>query len=189
MKKLLITLTLALSCILPVKAQTNDTWQSRALTFKQYVEDTKTLTVAVYPSYAPSLKIGGVDKPWGFGVAALYPLSDHTFTGFRADYLGGDFFAAQANVGAKADFQIFGHNFTTYGVTGALLPIQGAGGDNFSPGYIVGGGVRTTIYQKQMKNGNFALGIGYEGERWQVPNTVLNGIFVHHVAVDATWRF
>ena len=95
MRKLLAIATLIALCF-TAQAQTNDTWISRALTFKQYVEETRTLTVAVYPSYAPTLKIGDTKKPWGFGAAAFYPLSDHTFTGFRADYLGGDFFAAQA---------------------------------------------------------------------------------------------
>ena len=56
-------------------------------------------------------------------------------------------------------------------------------------GFIVGGGVRTAIFQRKTQRTTFVLSLSYEGERWQVPNTSLDGAMVHHVALDGTWKF
>jgi hypothetical protein len=122
--------------------------KSSAITFVQGASDAKVISFAVYPSYAPGI----VKDKWGIGVAALYPiapvtLDNHAFTGLRLDYIGGKFFAATASVGAKADVQLFGHTFTPFVVTGAIIPIQGAGNANAEVGFIAGGGVTTTIWK------------------------------------------
>lgn len=172
-----------------VSLVTTNPWAGRAIGFYQGVETNRALSVSLYPSYAPGLKINGKSKPFGFGAAVLYPLSQHTFTGFRADYLAGDFFAAQAAVGAKADFQLWGHTFTGFAVTSVLLPIQGAGDSNFTPGNATGAGITTEVYKHHYTSEDLTVNLSYEGERWQVPGSVLDGLFVHHVAITVGITF
>ncbi len=162
----------------------NSAVKAAVISFAQGVSSNRVITATFYPSYAPSL-----DKKWGFGAAVFYPLGEHAFTGLRMDYLSGDFFAAQANVGAKADFQIYGHNFTTFALTGALIPLQGAGNDNFTPGAIVGAGVNTRIYQTTIATHPLTIDLAVEGERWQVPGSKLDGTFVMHIAPSITLSF
>lgn len=179
MKKL--ALVIGFISFLNVSSKAIDT---NILSFEQGVLSNRTVIVSLYPSYAPSLA-----KKWGFGAAAFYPLSTHTFTGLRMDYLSGDFFAAQANVGAKYNFQVFSHDFTVLGLTGALIPVQGVGADNFTPGAIVGIGLDTTVYQTTIATHPFSIDLAVEGERWQVPGSVLDGVFVMHVVGSFTIKF
>jgi hypothetical protein len=136
------------------------------ISFVQGVNTAHAISIAAYPGYAPDLKVSGVTKAWGFGVAALYPLGDHAFTGLRFDYLGNSFFAASADVGVKADVQLFGHTFTPFTVAGVLTPLQGAGSDNLAVGAILGAGVTTTFWKSA--NGKTAINGFFECEKWTI---------------------
>ena len=144
------------------------------ISFVQGVSTNHSLILALYPSYAPDLNIDGKNKPWGAGFAALYPiapdtLGNHVYTGLRFDYLAGQFFAASADVGLKADVQLFGHTFTPFVVGGGLIPLQGGGSGNYELGAIVGGGINTAVWQSA--NGKLTVNLFAEYEHWTLFNS------------------
>lgn len=158
-------------------------WLSQAVTFEQGVAEAKTITVAAYPSYAPALTVNGSRKPWGFGVAAIYPLGNNLFTGIRGDFLGGSFFAASADVGLKADVQIFGHNVTPFAITGVISPFFGAGQENQSVGGIIGAGFHANVWHSKDKNKTF--NVFFEAEHW----TIYSDVIIYHPGAAFTLKF
>lgn len=159
-----------------------DGQQTSWITFAQNVSSNKSLTLTTYPSYAPQLTIKGTTKSWGFGVAALYPLSDYAFTGARLDYLGDQFWSPSVTVGCKADVQLFGHNFTPFALGGAILPLGGAGEDNHNLGAVIGTGIYTTVWQSADKK--TSVQAYYAIEKW----TIFTGV-IHHPGVAVTFKF
>ena len=113
----------------------------------QGASDARSLQLVLYPTYAKDL-----GNHWGAGGALLYPLGEFLFAGARFDYLDGNYFAASVGVGAKADIDILGKKFTPFAITGAVMPLSGAGDTNHELGAIVGTGVSTVIWENQAKN-------------------------------------
>lgn len=180
MKKLTTIIGLVAMCA-SVHAQDKTPWYKNIITFQQGVQEGKGLAVAIYPSYAPDVTVDGKRAPFGFGVAALYPvLSDHTFVGGRIDYLAGSFWAPSATVGAKGDFQLFGKNCTAYAIGGTVVPLAGAGQKNGDFGAIYGGFLNCNLITK----GNFTFSAFGGGEKW----SNLPG-FILHVGLAATVGF
>src|SRR3990172_11164771 len=115
MKKLLIAIGLAL-CV-SVNAQTNtipDVTTNKWFQFVGAVSEARQITFVAYPGYAPDLTIDGESKPWGAGVAFLYPLMQvgdvvGTYVGARLDYLGDEFWAPSVTLGVQAKVLLFGH--------------------------------------------------------------------------------
>lgn len=170
--------------------------KSNVISFVQGVEAAKSLTVAVYPTYATGLT--GSAK-WGAGIAAMYPLNgigalsnnvvaQHTFTGLRFDLMGGNYYASTVALGAKADFQLWGHNFETFVESGANIPLSGAGNNNLAVGAMVGTGIQTTVLSFGTADANGikpgSLTVFAVAEKW----TLYSG-YVLHPGVALTWSF
>lgn len=181
MKKLLL-IGVALIAVATVQAQTNQSWWSRLISFEQQAIEAKQLTIAAYPGYAPDLKVDGNEKPWGAGLAALYPVaSSHTLVGARIDWLADSFWAPSANVTLQADVQLLGHNFTPFAIGGAIFPLGGAGDDNGEVGAIFGGGVYTTVWKPSDKA---SLQVFAAYERWTNLDV---SVYRPGVAFTLTW--
>lgn len=166
--------------------------QAGWLGFVQGASDSKAITVAVYPLYAPEL----VDK-WGAGVKLTYPINniieglvgDHTYVGVRGDFLSHSFSASSVTGGIKAQFQLFGRNITPYIESGAFIPLSGSDNLNNELGAIYGGGWTTKLlsFGKTGTDGTKAgtLDLGGGVEHWtQFPQGN-----VYHVAISAGWKF
>jgi len=158
----------------------------RIESFGKDVSNVHALTIAAYPGYAPDLKVNGVHKPWGFGIAGLHPIGDlgpaKAFTGLRIDYLGDALFAPSADIGLKMDFPIAGYDVTWFAVTGVIAPLQGAGDQNFTPGAIIGAGATANIWHSADRKSSFNL--FFEAEKW----TQFTGI-IYRPGMAMTWRF
>lgn len=153
------------------------------LSFYQDVSAAKTVTLALYPTYSPSITTA---SKWGYGAALICPVSaisalesnsiaQHTFGGLRFDSLGSQFFASTVAVGAKGDFQIYGHNFTLFAESGANIPLSGAGNNNKALGAMVGSGVDTRLFTFG-KNKQGSLDFFVCAEKWTLfPGYVLHG--------------
>lgn len=179
--KILIGVLTIFVLTISVNAQTN--WLKSAITFEQGVAEAKAITIAAYPGYAPGLTVDGVSKPWGFGIAAIYPLGQNLFTGIRGDFLGGSFFAASADVGLKADVQFCGFNITPFAITGVVSPITGAGKNNGEVGAIIGGGFTANVWKS--KSGRQGVNLFYEIEHW----TLYPGVAIHRPGVAYSLKF
>ena len=170
MKKLILIGAAALLATITFSQDTNTpsgSTKNRLLGFAQDASEAKTLVVAVYPSFAPKLvDADGHKTQWGFGAAALYPIGQYAYTGFRVDYLAGEFWAPSINVGLKADVQIFGMNFTPMAYTGGVVPLAGAGEKNGDWGYIIGGGVKARVWSGKVFGKTASLDIAATAEKW-----------------------
>lgn len=156
--------------------------QAEVISFVQNAEKGQGLSFVAYPGFAPDLQVNGVSKPWGFGVAALYPLNQYTFTGLRIDYMGDAFFAPSVDVGFKADIQLFGHTVTPFAIGGAIAPLQGAGDKTKEIGAIVGSGFTSCVWKST--DGKKAVNVFYAAEHW----TLFNGV-IHRPGVALTVKF
>jgi hypothetical protein len=130
-------------------------------------------SLAVYPSYDPYITVGGVKKPWGFGAALLYPLSDYAFAGVRLDFLGSTFWAPSAVVGAKYTLKNMMFTPTVFTVGGLIMPLGGAGTQNREVNAVTGIGVTAVLWKD--KTGNFSANAFIEGEKW----TNFDGAILH----------
>lgn len=171
--------------------------RSEVLTFLQDVSAQKSISVAVYPSYAPDIKVDGKRENWGAGIALLVPatvipaledssLASHAFGGLRFDMLGKQFFASTVAVGLKGDFQIYKHNFTIFGESGVNIPL--AGSSETSVGGMVGTGISTTLFTFGPKDADEnrpgIFGLFAAVEKW----TQFSG-YVGHFGLNGTYRF
>ncbi len=198
MKKLLSIIGVALIATV-TQAQTipdpSPELKAAAVSFVQNVEATRTVTLAVYPTYAPGITAA----KWGYGAALICPASaitalesntiaQHAFGGLRFDNIGGGFYASTVAVGMKGDFQLWGHNFTIFGESGVNIPLNGAGAQNFAPGAMVGTGINTHIlsFGKADANGlkSFSVDAFVCAEKW----TAFSG-YVLHPGISGTWHF
>lgn len=169
--------------------------KTAAISFVQNVEASRTVTLAIYPTYAPGI----TTAKWGYGAALLCPASaitalesntiaQHTFGGLRFDSIGGGFYASTVAVGAKGDFQLWGHNFTVFAESGVNIPMSGAGAENFAPGAMVGTGLNTHIYSFGKTDANGIKPFSFDAfvcaEKW----TQFSG-YVLHAGPTLTWHF
>lgn len=198
MKKLFSIIGIALVAIVS-RAQDLPTpspeLKADVISFIQNVEASRSITLAVYPTYAPGITA----NKWGYGAALLCPASaitalssngiaQHAFGGLRIDSIGGGFYASTVAVGAKGDFQLWGHNFTIFGESGVNIPMSGAGANNFVPGAMVGTGINTHILSfgtanaASVKPGSFDVFVC--AEKW----TQFSG-YVLHTGPTLTWSF
>lgn len=167
-----------------VSAQTNDQIKAAFLSFDQSVLANRSLSIAAYPSYAPSIVVNGKKDNFGFGLAAVTPASvvpglqgtavgNHGFMGLRFDYLAHQAFASTVGIGVQYELQVKGHNFDWFGHTGANIPFSGFGVHNGDIGGMVGAGGYTDLYRFST---NAGLGLQISGEKWtQFPGIVLHG--------------
>jgi hypothetical protein len=183
MKKILTLIGVA-ALLATANAQTNSSWYDGIIGFAQGTSDSKQLTVAAYPGYAPNLTLSdGTKAPWGAGIALLYPvLSQYAFVGARVDWLANQFWAPSLNVTLKADVQLFNHTFTPFVLGGTIVPLGGAGDANREFGAIVGTGIYTTIWRPTEAT---SLQVFYAFEHWYNP---LN-CDVHRPGVAFTVKF
>lgn len=206
MKKLLSSICIAVFLAATSHAQVTNlpttlTPEAKAavLSFAQNVEAEKTITVAVYPTLAPSIVVDGKKNVWGAGIAAICPLdaisalsnnvvAQHAFAGLRFDLLGGKYFASTVALGAKADFQLWSHNFTAFGESGANIPLAGAGDNNIAVGAMVGSGIETRLFSFGKANASGirpgSLSVFGVVEKW----TLYPG-YVLHPGASLTWSF
>lgn len=175
-----------------IHAQTN-TLKDRFLELGTGVSETKAVSVALYPGYAPDLKLGGVSKPWGGGVAVLYPVFEQGgegflsgFVGGRLDYLADKFWAPSATVGLQAKLRIYGVETTPFVIGGAIFPLGGAGDQNGEVGAIVGGGLSVNVLKfGKQADGSYhgKLSLFYATEKW----SNFDGI-IHRPGVNISYR-
>jgi hypothetical protein len=139
--------------------------------FAQSILNSSGLSIAAYPSYGRDLNIGGTAHPFGFGIAAMYPVSQYAFAGMRLDYLNGNFWAPSATVGAKYTVKNLPFSPTVFTVGGLIMPLSGAGDATKSVGAITGIGFDANILHR----GNYSLDLFIEGEKWtNLPGTILH---------------
>lgn len=161
---------------------TNAEIKGSIVTFIQNVTSNKSLTLALYPSYAPSIVVNGKKDTFGLGFAALTPvamipalsenvIAQHSYVGLRFDYLAHEAFASTVGVGMRGDFQLWGHNFDVFAQTGANIPFAGFGIKNGEIGAMAGGGGYTSLWT--FTHGSFGLQISVE--RW----TQFSGYILH----------
>lgn len=162
---------------------TQAAWYSDLVKLNQDINNAKELTVAVYPGYAPDLTIAGVKKPWGAGVALLYPVAANVFIGGRIDYLGDSFWAPSAEVGLKLDVILFNKfAVTPFTVGGVIVPLAGAGSQNGDVGAIVGAGIKAHLWT--FAGGKGSLDCFYVAEHW----TIFSGV-IHRPGLALTYKF
>lgn len=168
-------------------------WYANPIGFAQHTSDAKSLTLAVYPSYAPGIVTDGKKDQFGFGAALLYPvmadtLGGHGFVGGRIDFLGSQFWAPSATLGAQADVQLFGHNIRVHALGGTIFPLSGAGDKNGAVGGILGTGFSTTLaaFKKDETHpdGRYKLSVFGATEKW----TIFPGL-IYHGGVALTASF
>lgn len=148
-------------------------WYGNGTDLLQTLMAAHSASIAVYPSYDPYIKVGGVSKPFGFGMALLYPVSDYAFVGGRVDFLGNSFWAPSAVVGAKYTLDKLPLKPTVFTVAGIIMPLGGAGAQNNVAGAITGLGATATLYKS--KDDTFSVNAFIEGEKW----TNFEGVIVH----------
>lgn len=182
MKTLFAFLTCALLSV-SAFAQTNDQIKTSVISFAQLTASNKSLTIAVYPSFAPQIVVDGHKDNFGFGAAVLTPVSlvptlqdsvvaQHSFVGLRLDYLAHQAYASTVGVGMKGDFQLWGHNFEAFAETGANVPFSGFGVHNGDIGAMAGGGLYTSLWA--FSHGT--LGLQVSAEKWtQFQGEVFHG--------------
>lgn len=141
--------------------------------------ESKSLTFAAYPSYAPQLKNGA----WGAGVAIGYPTTDYTFVALRGEFLDGNYFAASAAGGLKGHVQLFGHDFSIAGYGGVVSPLSGAGDKTTDVSALLGTMVSTTIHEWKAGDTKISFSAFGAVETW-VP--LYEGIQIVHAGVMAT---
>lgn len=169
--------------------------KAAAISFVQNVESSRSVTLAVYPTYAPGITAA----KWGYGAALVCPaaaitalesntIAQHAFGGLRIDSIGGGFYASTVAVGAKGDFQLRGHNFTVFAESGVNIPMSGAGAKDFSPGAMVGSGLNTHIYSFGKTDATGRKAFSFDAfvcaEKW----TQFSG-YVLHAGPTLTWHF
>jgi hypothetical protein len=130
-------------------------------------------SLAIYPSYDPYIKVGGVNKPWGFGAALLYPVSDYAFAGVRVDFLGNTFWAPSAVIGAKYTLKNLPLTPTVFTVAGLIMPLGGAGSQTNVANAVTGIGATAVLFHDG--NDTFSVNAFIEGEKW----TNFDGVIVH----------
>lgn len=140
------------------------------------------LALAVYPTYGRDIVANGQRNPWGFGIAAMYPVAQYAYAGLRLDYLGGQFWAPSVTVGAKYTVDKLPFKPTVFTVGGLVIPLADAGEQNKSVGAIAGVGLNANIYHS--KDGTFTLDAFVEGEKW----TNFKGVIIHP-GIAGGWRF
>ncbi len=139
------------------------------------------LLVAAYPSYAPNLVVDGKKKPWGAGIAALYPLTQNAFTGVRFDYLADEFFAPTVDVGLQIPIKVFNKvTVVPFAHTGLNYMASGGGAKNGDVGGILGGGFDVKIAAFK----STSLHLFYAYERWTLFDTG-----IHHPGVMVQFNF
>jgi hypothetical protein len=153
--------------------------------FTEGVSKSDRLTFALYPAYGPGIKTDSGSDLWGFGAAAVYQVSDLLYVGARVDYLASEFWAPSATVSVQKTFSLFPESLnlpvTLFGVTGAVVPISGAGADNGDVGAIAGSGIALSVWRPTERT---TFSIFYESEYW----TNLKE-WVHHPGVALTIKF
>lgn len=185
MKKYLSIIGIALAAMV-THAQDNSEIKTAVISFAQTVSTNRSITAAVYPSYAPQIVVDGKKDNFGFGAAVLTPVSiipglsgisdnaivQHSFVGLRFDFMAHQAFASTVGVGMKGDFQLWGHNVTAFAQTGANIPFSGFGVKNGEIGAMAGGGLYTSIW----KFTHGSLGIQVSAEKWtQFQGEVFHG--------------
>ncbi len=201
LSKLIISLFLLTGVSAFAQTSTNDNSQIKAslISFLQDVGSNRTVTLAVYPTYAPGIVVNGKSDSFGVGIAALVPatvipafsdnvVAKHAFAGLRFDYLAGQAFASTVGVGLKGDFQIYGHNFEGFAESGVNIPVTGFGQNNANLGAMVGAGCYTSLlsFGKAQADGTKAgsLGLFVAMEKW----TQFQGE-IYHGGPVLNWKF
>jgi len=128
----------------------------------QVIFAAKSASLAIYPSYDPYITVGGVKKPFGWGAALLYPVSDYAFAGVRIDFLGNTFWAPSAVVGAKYTLANFPMTPTVFTVGGLLVPVGGAGTENNTAEAVTGVGATLVLWTDHQ---HFSINVFAEGEK------------------------
>lgn len=121
------------------------------------------VSVVLYPSWDPYITVGGVKKPYGFGGAILYPVSEYAFAGIRVDFLGNTYWAPSAVVGAKYKLKNLPGQPTVFTISGLLLPVSGAGSQNAQAQAVTGLGFTFTFLHN--KANTMSLNGFCEGEK------------------------
>ena len=178
MKKILSLIGVAALLATTTYGQISETNKTKVIAFAQGVSSAKSITTAVYPTFAPDLINGDGNKDqWGAGVAAMYPFGDFVYTGLRIDYLAHEFYAPSMEVGLKADVQVLGINVTPFTYTGVVVPLQGAGSQDGEFGAIIGGGAKVSVWSGQLFGLSSSLSIAGAAEKW----TQFDGM-IYHIA-------
>jgi len=173
MKKIITIIGIAFAAIVS-QAQTNAVLKTSAITFLQDVSSNRSLTIAAYPMYAPSIVVNGKKDVFGMGVALLTPadaipqlqgtfVGNHAFAGLRFDYLAHQAFASTVGVGLRGSLQLWNHNFDGFADAGANIPISGFGQNNANIGGMVGAGGYTDLHRF---SANAAIGLQVSAEKW-----------------------
>lgn len=161
MKKLIALIALA---ALPVFAQTNEN-AFKWFEFSQSVSDSKNLTLAVFPSYAPELMKDGKDDRWGVGAMVAYTFAgdvgQHLFTGLKVNYLNSDIWTSTVNGGLKADMILF--NLPVTGITYAGVA-KASGVEDDDVQFVAGAGLVAHLWSNEAKT--ISVGIGGAVEYW-----------------------
>jgi hypothetical protein len=101
------------------------------------------------------------------------------------DWLDNEFWAPSVNVGVQKRFTLFPETLdipvTVFGLTGAIVPVAGAGTDNGEVGALAGTGFSATIWRPTP---NSALSLFYGAEYWSNLDQ-----WVHRPGVAFTLRF
>lgn len=171
MKRLLTLIAIILTHACYAGSEPSQPWFADSGSLIQGLMAARAASIAVYPSYDPYIKVGGVNKPFGFGMALLYPVSQYAFVGGRIDFLGNSFWAPSAVVGAKYTLDNLPLKPTVFTVGGIIMPLGGAGSQNSVAGAVTGLGVTATLIHR----GNFTLNAFVEGEKW----TNFDGTIIH----------
>jgi hypothetical protein len=180
--KTLIAFIIGLAFAVSVHAQ--DT-KARLISLAEGVNDAKAFSLAVYPGFAPDIKVNGVKSQWGAGMAVLYPttsLVPYSFAGARLDYLGDQFWQPSVTLGFKADVLILGkYNVSPFTLGGAIFPLSGSSQDG-QVGAIVGGGFTSCLWKSD--DGKRAFNVFYAVEKW----TLFDGV-IHRPGVAFSMKF
>lgn len=152
-------------------------------TFADSILNSQGLVLAVYPSYARDITVDGNPRPFGFGMAALYPVSQYAFAGMRLDYLAGSFWAPSATVGAKYTVDKLPFHPTVFTVGGLIIPLSGAGDKTYSVGAITGIGVDCNLWKSDDKR--TMIDVFIEAEKW---TPTFPGVVIHF-GVGGGWKF
>ncbi len=146
--------------------------------------NSKSLALAVYPSYGRDIVVNGKSNPWGFGAALLYPVAEYAYAGIRLDYLSGQLWAPSATVGAKYTLKNVWSKPTIFSVGGLVYTANQlrSGEQTSSVGAIAGIGIEDIVWQD--KSGAYSFSLFAEGEKWtNLPGTIL------HVGVAGGVKF
>lgn len=150
--------------------------------FFQTLFNARAASVVVYPSVGLDIKVNGKSTPFGFGMAVLYPVSEYAFAGGRLDFLGGNFWAPSAVVGAKYTLKNLPFTPTVFTVGGLIMPLGGAQENNHVVGAITGVGATAEFWKTS--DGKFSIHGFIEGEKW----TNFDGSILHF-GVGGAYKF